>query len=106
MFKNNSFLQDACKLAASAFNTSVNVKNYIQELSKQQLEEFFQKINLISREEFEIVKQIAAKNKVELEMLRQKCKKLYKNYRKQKKKLADLMLEKEEKYNKRTTTQI
>lgn len=72
MEKDNKILQDISKLASSAFVTVVNAKNDLSQYIKYQIESFIKSMDFISREEFEVVKKLAAQNQLELQELKSK----------------------------------
>ncbi|MCE3232866.1 MAG: uncharacterized protein K0R98_1123 [Rickettsiaceae bacterium] len=82
MSKDNKFLEDFVKLAGSAMDTAFNsvaeMKNYMDDLVNKKLDELLKKHNLVTREEFEVVKEMAAKARLEQENLDKRIKALEK----------------------------
>lgn len=69
MQSRNSFLDDLSKVANGAASTVVGLREEIEALGRQKLESLLAKMDLISRDEFEAVKAVAAKARAEQEKL-------------------------------------
>ena len=69
MQSDNRFLDDAAKLAGGALGTLVGIRREIEQAARAQLERVLARMNLVSREEFEVVKAMAAKARTEQEEL-------------------------------------
>ena len=61
MKQDNKLFDDLAKMAGNAVGTLVGIKGEIETIICQKLEHYFHKMNLVSREEFDIVKEMAAK---------------------------------------------
>lgn len=69
MQTDNRFLDDLAKLANSALGTLQGVREEIEVLIRQRVERLIADLDLISREEFEAVRAMAAKARAENEAL-------------------------------------
>ncbi len=69
MQTNNRFLDDLAKVANGAASTVVGLREEIEALGRQQLERLLTNMDLVSRDEFEAVKAVAAKARAEQEKL-------------------------------------
>lgn len=69
MTKQNRFFDDLAKLASSASGTFVEMKNEVESIVNAQVEKFLRRANLVSREDFEAVRDIALKARAEQEKL-------------------------------------
>jgi BMFP domain-containing protein YqiC len=73
MPKDNKFFEDMVKLAGSAmdtaFNSAAEMRKYLDDLVNEKLHALLQKQNLVTREEFEVVKEMAEKARLENEKL-------------------------------------
>ncbi len=80
MSKDNKFFEDFVKLAGSAMDTAFNsmsdMKNQFEEAVSHKIDEVLKKRNLVTREEFEIVKEMLEKARLEQEKLKKKIKDL------------------------------
>ena len=65
----NRLLDDLAKVAAGAVGGLGGVKHEIETRLREQLERVLNRMNLVSREEFEVVKAMAAKARDEQEAL-------------------------------------
>jgi BMFP domain-containing protein YqiC len=76
MSKDNKFFEDMVKLAGSAMDTAFNsvadMKTYLDDLVSKKLDSLLQKQNLVTREEFELVREMAEKARLEQERLEKK----------------------------------
>jgi BMFP domain-containing protein YqiC len=66
----NRFFDDFARVAAGAFSTFSGVKSEVEARLREQLERVLAGMDLVSREEFEAVKAMAAKAREEQESLR------------------------------------
>lgn len=71
MQKNNSFFEDMAKVAGSAASTMLEMRHEVERVVHSQMEQIVQKMNLVSREEFDVVREMAQKAREENEALRQ-----------------------------------
>jgi hypothetical protein len=65
----NPILDDLAKMAAGAVSGLSGLKHEIETRVKEQLERLLGRMDLVSREEFEVVKAMAAKAREEQELL-------------------------------------
>ena len=65
----NRLLDDLARVAAGAFGTLSGVKGEVEARLREQLERVLAGMDLVSREEFEAVKAMAAKARTEQEQL-------------------------------------
>jgi BMFP domain-containing protein YqiC len=65
----NRFFDDLARVAAGAFGTLSGVKGEVESRLREQLERVLAGMDLVSREEFEAVKAMAAKARAEQEDL-------------------------------------
>lgn len=76
MAKDNKFFEDFIKMAGSAMDTafhSVNdMKTQFESMVQQRIESYLKKMHMVSREEFEVVKAMAAKAREEQEALQKR----------------------------------
>ncbi len=69
MQSDNRFLDDAAKLAGGAIGSLTGLKREIETLARQQVERLLARMDLVTRDEFEAVKEMAAKARSEQEAL-------------------------------------
>ncbi len=69
MSSENRLLGDAAKLASGALGTLAGMRRELETLARQQLERLLARMDLVSRDEFEAVKAMAAKARTENESL-------------------------------------
>ncbi|MEE9139667.1 MAG: accessory factor UbiK family protein [Alphaproteobacteria bacterium] len=69
MQTDNRLLDDFARVASGAVGTLVGVKDEVEVLLRQQFEKILGRMELVSREEFEAVKAMAAKARAEQEKL-------------------------------------
>ncbi len=69
MQSENRLFDDFARMAGGALNVLSGVKTEIETAVRQQLEQFMSRMNLVTREEFEVVQAIAAKARDEQEAL-------------------------------------
>jgi BMFP domain-containing protein YqiC len=79
MEKYNKILKNLSELVEKGFFTSRDLKKTVEESIKFQLENITNKLNLISREEFEVQKKVIQKLQKELNKLKTKKIKKKKN---------------------------
>jgi len=72
MEKYNKFLKNIAELIEKGFYTSKDLKNEVEDVLKFKLDEISNKLNLVSREEFEVKKKIIEKLQKEIENLKSK----------------------------------
>jgi len=72
----NRFFDDFSKVANTAVSTIAGIKNEIQEIVRQQLNKHISSIDIINREEFEAVKAVAVKARIEQDELLKRIKTL------------------------------
>ena len=76
MNKENKFFEDFSKLAGSAMDTAFNsfadMKSQFDHAVHEKVEELLKKHELVTREEFEVVRQMAEKARLEQEKLSKK----------------------------------
>ncbi len=65
MQSDNRFLDDAAKLAGGAIGTLAGLRREIETLARQQIERLLARMDLVTRDEFEAVKEMAAKARAE-----------------------------------------
>lgn len=70
MSNNNAFFDDLSKLASGTTGAMMDMKREIDAMIASQLEGFAGKMNIVSREEFEIVKAMAEKARSENDALK------------------------------------
>ena len=69
MQSNNRMFEDAAKLAGGALGTLASIRREVEALVQQQLERLLARMDLITRDEFETVKLMAATAREENEKL-------------------------------------
>jgi BMFP domain-containing protein YqiC len=65
MQTNHPFFQDLSKMASSAAGAAMDVRREIEQMIAQQLRQLVSKMDLVSREEFDVVKAMAEKARSE-----------------------------------------
>ena len=65
----NKLFDDAARLAGGAVGTLAGVRREVEELVRQQMERVFASLDLVTRDEFDAVKEMAAKARSEQEDL-------------------------------------
>ena len=83
MEKYNQLLRNITELVAKGLFTSKDLKKYVEDSIKLKMETFANKLNLVSREEFEVQKKII--EKLQKEITKIKIKKIKKKSTKVKK---------------------
>ena len=81
----NRFLEDVAKLATSALGTVQGMAQEVEGLVRQQLDKVLGRMDLVSREEFEVVREMAANARAENEHLSSRLDKLEKKLSKSRK---------------------
>ena len=76
MQTSNRILDDLAKVANGAASTFAGMKSEIENMVRQQLQRLLKDADLVSREEFEVVKAVATKARSEQEKLEARLKKL------------------------------
>lgn len=76
MQTSNRILDDLAKVASGAASTLVGMKSEAENMVRQQLQRLLSDADLVSREEFEVVKALAVKAREEQEKLNARVKKL------------------------------
>ena len=69
MQSRNRFFEDAAKLAGSAAGTVAGVRREFEALARQQMERMLSSLDLVTRDEFDAVKEIAVTARREQEKL-------------------------------------
>ena len=75
----NRLFDDAARIAGGAVGTLAGAKREIEALVRQQLERLLASLDLVTRDEFEAVKEMAAKARAEQEALTDRLAALEKN---------------------------
>lgn len=65
----NRLLDDLARVAGGAFGTLAGLRNEIEDLARQRLERLLSDMDLVPREEFDAVKAVAEKARLEQERL-------------------------------------
>jgi len=82
MEKNNYFLRNIAKVVEAGLISSRDLKKEVENALKIKLEEILGKLNLVSREEFEVQKKIVEKLRNEIINNKRRKKKLIKKVKK------------------------
>ena len=82
MEKNNDFLRNIAKMVEAGLISSRDLKKEVENVLKIKLEEILGKLNLVSRDEFEIQKKIIEKLRIEIATQKKRKKKLIKKVKK------------------------
>jgi BMFP domain-containing protein YqiC len=72
MQKNNPFFDDMARMATAAGSTLLEWRREAERLAQEAAEKMATKMQLISREEFEVVREMASKARAENEVLTQR----------------------------------
>lgn len=72
MQKDNKFFDDFARLASGAAGGIVEMKREIEDMVTHRLEKILQKMNLVTREEFDAVQGMLAKSREEQENINKK----------------------------------
>lgn len=70
MQTNHPFFQDLSKMASGAAGAMMDVRRELEQMAGEQLRQMAQRMDLVSREEFEVVKAMAEKARAENAALR------------------------------------
>lgn len=73
MQKDNKFFDDLARMASGATGTLLEMKHEVESMVTQQMEKLLRKMDLVTREDFNLVREMAVKARVEQEKL---CKRL------------------------------
>ena len=76
MQKNNQFFDDIAKMATGAASGLLEMRHEVERMVQQQFEKLASKMDFVSREEFEVVRDMAQKAREENESLRKEINKL------------------------------
>ncbi len=76
MQTDNGILDDIARIANSAMGTASGVKDEFESVFKRRIEKILCSMDLVSRDEFDAVKEIATKARSEQENLQSRVKKL------------------------------
>ncbi len=69
MHSENRFLEDVAKLATSALGTMQGMAQEIESVVRRQIDKVIDRMDLVAREEFEVVQEMAANARAENERL-------------------------------------
>ncbi|MBD21385.1 MAG: pyrroline-5-carboxylate reductase [Rhodospirillaceae bacterium] len=72
----NRFFDDAAKIAGGAIGTLEGIRREVEVLVRQQVERLLNKFDLVTRDEFEAVKEMAARTRKENEEILKRVKDL------------------------------
>ena len=72
----NRFFDDAAKIAGGALGTLEGLRREVETIVGQQIEKILAKFDLVTRDEFEAVKELAARARSENEEIKEKIEKL------------------------------
>lgn len=72
MQKDNAFFEDLSKFASSATGAFVDMKRELETALRSHMEGWLSDMNLVTREEFDVVKQMAEKAREENELLKER----------------------------------
>jgi BMFP domain-containing protein YqiC len=72
MQKDNKFFDDMARLASGAAGGLMEMKREIESMVSNQLEKLLQRMNLVTREEFDTVSQMLAKSRMEQEEIKKR----------------------------------
>ena len=72
----NRLFDDLAKVANSAAGTMAGLKDEIENMIRHRFESFMAELNMVSREEFDVVKALAAKARLEQERLEKRIEEL------------------------------
>lgn len=72
MQKDNKIFEDIAKVASGAAGTIMDMKRDMEDMVSHQLEKLLQKMNLATKEEFETLKEMLAKSRLEQEELKKR----------------------------------
>ena len=69
----NKFIDDLARVATGALGTLAGVRQEVETRMREQFERFFANMDLVTREEFDVVQAMAAKAREEQEALEERC---------------------------------
>ena len=72
MQKDNKFFEDMARLASGAAGGFMEMKREMETMISNQLEKLLQRMNLVTREEFDTVSQMLAKSRMEQEEIKKR----------------------------------
>ena len=78
----NRFLGDIARVANGAAGVATGMRDEIESIVQQRLERVLSRLNLVTREEFEVVKGLAVKARQEQEVLQKRLDEVEKKLRK------------------------
>lgn len=78
MQKDSKLFDDVAKLASGAAGTLLDIKREVEAAIMAKMERLLLKMNVVSREEFEVVRELAAKARAEQEKLEKRLSELEK----------------------------
>lgn len=78
MQKDNKFFEDMAKLASGAAGSMIEMKREMEAMASQQVEKLLQRMNLVTREEFDAVQGMLTKSRMEQEELKKRLETLEK----------------------------
>lgn len=76
MQKDNKFFEDMAKLASGAAGGFLEMKRELDTMVANQLEKLMQRMNLVTREEFDTVSQMLTKSRMEQEEIKKRLSEL------------------------------
>ena len=76
MQSDNRFFDDAAKLAGGAIGTLAGLRREVEALARQQVERLLARMDLVTRDEFEAVKEMATRARGENEALEKRVNEL------------------------------
>ena len=72
----NRFFSDVTKLAGGALGTLDSIRREVEEMVRHQLERMLSKLDLVTRDEFETIKEMAVKARQEQEKINTRLEKI------------------------------
>lgn len=78
MLKNNPLLDDIAKMAGGAAGSLLELRKEVEVVAQAKVDQLVSKMQLVTREEFEVVQDVALKARAENEELREKIAQLEK----------------------------
>ena len=78
----NRLLGDIARVANGAAGVATGMRDEIESIVQQRIERVLSRLNLVTREEFEVVKELAAKARQEQEALKKRLNEIDKELRK------------------------
>ena len=86
MVNKTKILSDLSKMALDAMSTFSGIKKEVETIAKLRVDKVINKMNLVKREEFEVLKKLVQKSLIEKDKLKKKPSKTRKKTAKSKKK--------------------